>query len=180
MPARLRTTAVALLGAVVLAPASAASAAPGNPAGRVDAPRPFLAELDGVFAGHPCPAAAPAGALCITDVVTGRILGTGRVTGRFEVVFDVAAADDEGCAPIRKQGVLATSDGDRLNLDASGRFCFPTSVADYVYRVTGGTGRFGGARGAGIWHVPAPERFDPADSSGSGPELLVGILAARR
>src|SRR5262249_24506127 len=52
------------------------------------------------------------------------------------------------------------ADGDRLDMEAEGTFCFNTAVALYTFTVVGGTGRFAEASGSGSWLVPAPTTFD--------------------
>lgn len=147
------------------------------PAGAADAgPRPFVAVLDGAFAFGACPDGAPTGAQCLTDEVTGRVPGIGPVTGTFEVVFDVGAFVDQ-CGPIRKRGSLVARNGDRLDIEAVGTFCFTNNIAVYVFTITDGTGRFEGAAGEGAWYVPAPTTFD--GSAGTGREYLYGSATLR-
>lgn len=97
------------------------------------------------------------------------------MTGSFEVVFDVAQFGEDGCGPIRKEGSFTAANGDRLDVEAEGTFCFGTQVATYEFQVVGGTGRFAGSSGGGSWLVPASATFDGV--AGTGDELLDGVLA---
>lgn len=123
-----------------------------------------------------CPAEvpAPAGALCLHDEVVGHMTHLGRTTGSFEVVFDLAAFREDTCGPISKQGSFIAANGDWLDVEAEGTFCFSTLVAVYQFRITGGTGRFVSASGGGAWVVPPPATFDGV--SGTGDEFLTGTL----
>lgn len=135
---------------------------------------PFKGQILGSFFFYPCPPGAPEGALCLHDEVVGRLTHLGRTTGSFEVVFDLAEFGEDSCGPIRKQGSFTAANGDQLEVEAEGRFCFDTVVAEYQFRITGGTGRFVGASGGGSWVVPAPATFD--GTSGTGGEFLTGTL----
>src|SRR5215203_67477 len=135
---------------------------------------PLKGDVLGSFFFHACPVEAPVGALCLHDDVTGTLTHLGKTTGSFDVVFNVAAFDDEGCGPIRKQGSFTAANGDRLDIEAEGTFCFRTQVAMYQFRITGGTGRFASSTGSGSWVVPAPATFDGV--AGTGDEFLDGIL----
>jgi len=143
------------------------------PAGAESTP-PLKGEVLGSFFFHACPAEAPAGALCLHDDVTGTLTHLGLTTGTFEVVFDVAVFGQDGCGPIRKKGSFTAANGDRVDVEAEGTFCFGTQVARYDFQVTGGTGRFAGSSGTGSWLVPAPAMFDGV--TGTGDEFLNGVL----
>jgi hypothetical protein len=136
--------------------------------------RPLKGEVLGSFAFHACASGAPADALCLHDEVLGHLTHLGRTTGSFEVVFDVAAFGEDTCGPIRKRGSFVAANGDRLDIEAEGTFCFSTRVALYEFRVVGGTGRFAEASGSGSWLVPPPTTFDGV--SGTGDESLLGVL----
>ena len=136
--------------------------------------RPLKGEVLGSFFFHACPADAPAAALCLHDEVEGHLTHLGKTTGTFEVVFDVAKFGADSCGPIRKKGSFLAANGDRLDLEAEGTFCFSTVVAIYDFRITGGTGRFDGATGRGAWLVPAPATFDGVN--GTGDETLMGVV----
>jgi len=166
MKSGFRSLVLATLVAVGIAAWAAAAAAAGI--------TPLKADLLGSFFFHDCPAETPAGSLCLHDDVMGHLTGFGRTTGSFEVVFDAAAFDQDGCGPIRKQGSLVNAHGDRLDFKAEGRFCFSTVVALYQFEITGGAGRFAGASGSGSWLVPAPATFDGV--AGTGDEILLGVF----
>ena len=84
--------------------------------------------------------------------------------GSFEVVFDEAAFVG-GCRPIRKKGSFVAANGDQLDVEAEGKFCFTTLVATYEFKVTGGSGS---------WLVPPPTTFDGV--AGVRDEILEGAL----
>jgi hypothetical protein len=151
--------------AITMAAAAAPAAA--------EAATPLKGDAVGSFFFHGCPAGAPADALCLHDDVRGTLSRTGLTTGSFEVVFDLAAFVD-GCGPIAKQGSFTSATGDRLDVEAAGTFCFNTLVAEYEFRVTGGSGRFAGATGGGSWVVPAPTTFDGV--AGVGDEFIDGTI----
>jgi hypothetical protein len=144
------------------------------PAG-AESTSPLKGDILGSFFFHACPAEAPVGALCLHDDVTGTLTHLGRMTGSFEVVFDVAQFGEDGCGPIRKEGSFTAANGDRLDVEAEGTFCFGTQVATYEFQVVGGTGRFAGFSGGGSWFVPPPATFDGV--AGTGDEFLDGVLA---
>jgi hypothetical protein len=134
---------------------------------------PLKGDVLGSFFFHDCPAGTQAGALCLHDDIVGTLTHLGRSTGSFEVVFDAAAFVD-GCGPIRKKGSFTAANGDQLDVEAEGTFCFTTLVATYAFQVTGGTGRFAGSSGSGSWLVPPPTAFDGV--AGVGDEILEGVL----
>jgi hypothetical protein len=136
--------------------------------------RPLKGEVVGSFAFHACDAEAPAAALCLRDEIAGHLTHLGKTTGTFEVVFDVASFGADGCGPIRKKGSFVAANGDRLDVEADGTFCFSTSVAIYEVQITGGSGRFEDATGRGAWLVPAPATFDGV--KGTGDESLMSVL----
>jgi hypothetical protein len=140
--------------------------------------RPLTADLVGAFAFGACPASAPAGALCLHDSVSGPVSGLGRSTGEFDVLIDVAASGANGCAPANKRGSFVAANRDRLDVTARGSFCFATSVATYVFTVTGGSGRFACAKGTGTWLVPPPSSL--IGTGGEGDEYLRGTIRLHR
>jgi len=73
-----------------------------------------------------------------------------------------------------KAGKLHRANGDRLDVEAAGKFCFATAVATYEFQITRGAGRFAGSSGSGSWLVPAPATFDGV--AGTGDEFLDGVL----
>src|SRR5689334_8574691 len=121
--------------AAVLAAALPALAVPAVAAAHADPVRgkPLHATLAGDFAFGACPAGAPAGALCLHDVLSGTIDGVGPVYGEFDVAIDAAHTGPDNVAPIAKRGSFTTTNGDRLNLVAAGSFDFTASVARYTY-----------------------------------------------
>jgi len=137
--------------------------------------RSFRADLVGAFAFGACPAGAPTGAMCLHDHVSGPISYLGRASGEFDVIIDSAATGADGCAPVSKRGSFVASDGDRLNVDARGRYCYATSTATYRYSFAGGSGRFVAATGTGTWLVPAPNSLN--GTGGTGDETLRGTIA---
>ena len=143
-----------------------------GPAGAESA-TPLKGDVLGSFFFHSCPAGTVPGATCLHDDIAGNLTHLGRSAGSFDVVFDTAAFVD-GCGPIRKQGSFTAANGDRLDLEAEGTFCFTTLIANYNFRVTGGRGRFAGASGSGTWVVPPPTTFDGV--AGVGDEILEGVL----
>lgn len=153
-------------GAVVVAGAAAPAQAQST--------TPLKGDVLGSFFFHACPSNTPPGALCLHDDITGTLTHLGRTTGSFEVVFDTAAFGPDTCGPIKKQGSFTAANGDRLDLEAEGTFCFSTLVAIYDFRITGGTGRFAGSSGSGSWLVPPPTTFDGV--AGVGDEFFLGGL----
>ena len=131
-------------------------------------------DLVGAFEFGPCPAGSPTGALCLHDSVRGSLSPLGPITGEFDVVIDAAASGPDGCSPADKQGSLVVASGARVDVVASGRYCFATSAADYRFTITGGSGQFAEATGKGAWAVPAPREFN--GTSGEGDEHLQGTI----
>ena len=134
---------------------------------------PLKGDGQGSFYFHPC-SDAGSNELCLHDDVTGTLTQLGITRGSFEVIFDIPAFDANGCGPIRKQGSFFAANGDRLDIEAQGTFCFSTLVATYEFRITGGTGRFTGASGGGSWLVPPPATFDGV--AGIGDEFFSGVV----
>jgi uncharacterized membrane protein YgcG len=144
------------------------------PAGAESTP-PLKGDVVGSFFFHACPPEARPMSACLHDDITGTLAHLGRTTGSFEVVFDLAAfGGANNCGPIRKQGSFIAANGDRLDVEAEGTFCFGTLVATYDFQVTGGTGRFAGSGASGSWLVPPPTSFDGV--AGVGEEFLEGVL----
>jgi hypothetical protein len=139
--------------------------------------RPLNADLVGVFEFGPCPAGAPTGASCLSDQVSGAISNFGDSTGKFDVVIDTLAIGSDGCSPAEKHGSFVSTRGDRLDVTATGKYCWATSTATYAFTITGGSGRFAAASGSGTWLVPAPREFD--GTGGVGDEYLRGTIVRR-
>ena len=100
----------------------------------------------------------------------------GNVTDSFTVNIDFSHPIANGFFLVSKTGSLFAANGDRVDLAMVGSFNAATFDVHYVFVVTGGTGRFAGATGAGTWHVPPPTVFDPTTGVGSGSEFFDGML----
>jgi hypothetical protein len=121
---------------------------------------------------------APPPLLTLADSVSGNATVMGDVTGSFIVTIDFnqPVGTGTGLVLVSKTGSLVAANGDRVNLEMIGTFNVTTFDVHYIFFVTGGTGRFQGARGIGTWHVPPPAVFDPVTGSGSGSELFDGVI----
>jgi hypothetical protein len=169
--------AVAAAAAVAAVAAAAWFAAPSALAGDGHRDAALNEQFAGVFTFHACPASAPPGGFCLTDVLTGDLPGVGAVTGTFEVDIENGSTGADGCAPIVKHGSFTTADGSLIDIDASGVFCNASGIASYRYTVNGGTGPYRAARGHGIWLVPPATAFTA--TGGNGPEVFFGTFDAR-
>jgi hypothetical protein len=165
---------VVVLGAAVLALTAVTLA----PAKAPTYDRPLNADLIGDFTFVSCPAGAPPGGLCLHDRVSGEISDLGSSTGEFDVMIDALAVGADGCSPISKLGSFVVANGDRLDVSASGRYCFATSTATYDFTLTGGTGSLAGTRGSGTWLVPQPSSLSA--TGGEGAEYLRGTITYPR
>jgi hypothetical protein len=137
--------------------------------------RPFDADLVGEFTFGACPAGAPAAGLCLHDRLSGPLSDLGSSTGEFDVVIDVAASGADNCAPATKTGSFVAANGDRLRVNAAGRYCFATSTTNYAFSIVGGTGGLAGTSGAGTWAVPPPSTLNAM--GGAGEEHLRGTIS---
>jgi hypothetical protein len=115
---------------------------------------------------------APPPLLTLSDSVSGKSDGLGKVTGSFTVTVDFNHPIANGFVLVSKTGSLVAANGDTINLAMVGTFNVTTFDVHYVFVVTGGTGRFAGATGNGTWDVPPPTTFDPTTGSGSGTEIF--------
>jgi hypothetical protein len=113
-------------------------------------------------------------ALCLRDDVAGRLTHWVKRSAVSKLFSTQQQFGEGGCGPIRKEGTFTAANGDQLEVEAEGTFCFGTQVATYEFRVTEGTGRFVGASGSGSWFVPPPATFDGVD--GTEDEFLNGLL----
>ena len=119
------------------------------------ADQPFKASMSESFV----PVACPAGTLCANALGRGNAAGMGNTTETSLGIVDLARWSSEtGCAPEAATTTLMAANGDQLFLTTNGAFCQtgPTTAVDSgTYQVTGGTGRFAGARGSGAYVTQA-------------------------
>lgn len=106
------------------------------------------------FAVTPCPPAAPAKALCATGHGDGAVPGPGATTEVVRATAVLAHPDPvTGCAP-EVATVRLMPRGGAVMLHLTGQFCQTsphTSIEVGYYLVTGGSGRFRGAGGHGVY-----------------------------
>jgi hypothetical protein len=159
----------AMVGLVVLAAATTRGQdQPGN-----------TSEFGGRLVGNFSTTALPP-LLTLADSVSGNAEGLGQVTGSFTVSIDFNHPIADGFVLVSKTGSLVAANGDKINLAMVGTFNVTTFDVQYVFVVTGGTGRFAGATGNGTWDVPPPSTFNQATGSGSGSEIFRGTITLPR
>lgn len=106
-----------------------------------------------VFYEQDAPAACPAGKqssafYCLTFQGNGQAVGYGTINmTRIAIVTTVADSND--CHTVTSTGSLETSRQDRITFTAPGTYCAASGTWSYTYKITGGTGKYRGARGSG-------------------------------
>ena len=110
---------------------------------------PFQATVAETFTLAPC---APVPSLCVSTMGSGHATHLGQIDEAAAAVVDLASHAGPGCFSETRTTTLTAASGDQLTLDATGHNCAigaTTVTAMDAYVVTGGTGRFSGARGGG-------------------------------
>jgi hypothetical protein len=136
---RISLVVIALMAVMVVVPLQASAASP----------VPFRATVAETFTAALCD---PFPSLCITTGGRGHATHLGRIREAATVVSDLASNPAPGCHTETRMTTLIAANGDKIMLNATGRNCAtgPTTVtAVDAYVVTGGTGRFIGAKGSG-------------------------------
>jgi len=64
--------------------------------------------------------------------------------------------------------------GSAIHVEAVGNLCKTPGTAQYVYVVTGGTGRLRHAHGCDVWQIPVADAY--VSGGGWGKEILTGSL----
>lgn len=106
----------------------------------------FRASISETFTAAPC----GTWSRCIHAVGTGHAIHMGKVSEDATIVVDTNPADlQNGCAPETRTTKLTAANGDTITMHGTGFSCDATSSAHDNYIITGGTGRFRGARGWG-------------------------------
>lgn len=107
---------------------------------------PFHASISETFTAAPCGPSSR----CIHAVGTGHTTHLGKVSEDATIVVDTNPADlQNGCAPEVRTTTLTAANGDKITMHGTGFSCDATSNAHDNFVITGGTGRFHGARGSG-------------------------------
>jgi len=113
----------------------------------------FSARIDSINTAHFC---GP-GLLCIDAVGTASIPYLGKSIGVYQGTLDFSTIDpNTGCGPNPGNFTITAANGDTLVLALDGMHCqstleAPLGLTSGRYTVTGGTGRFEGATGGGIF-----------------------------
>jgi hypothetical protein len=165
---------------IALPPLSAqdATATP-QPAGE---PIPFnskyirlFIEFDQEFTGTACPEGSPANAFCLDVSGTGTSVLFGDLTLARSLVADIRGDLDEfDRASVVSSGTLTDAEGDTVDFALRGVLYPRDGTADYIYLITGGTGKFDGAKGHGAVLIPPPT------SGSTGTEIWIGSLQLPR
>ncbi len=135
-----------------------------------EAPMVLALKFAQKFTPTKCPDGSPTGAFCLNVSGTANDPVLGEVTMARVAVLNFAGEKDKNqCVPASTDGTL-TIGSDTITYTAPGVFCPKTSIATYAYQVTGGTGAYANATGAGTIDVP------PASSSSTGVENWSGTL----
>ncbi len=111
-------------------------------------PMKFSAMVQEHYSLAPC-GAAPT--LCVHATGTGHASLLKKVTEVASVTFNYTKALSDGCIPEVRKTTLSAPNGDRIFMHATGVGCGTPNqgTSGDTYVVTGGTGRFAGARGTG-------------------------------
>jgi hypothetical protein len=135
---------------------------------------PFAGAFQVVFADQytaaTCSGTHPIGTICVTTSGTGQETGLGTIS-LSRTSIDAAGGADS-CGPATTQGALTLAAGDIVTFTGTGTFCRATQVADFTYKITGGTRNYLHATGSGTIQVPRPT------SSTTGTETWTGTLHA--
>lgn len=144
--------------AVALSPVTARAAAAPS--------RSLSVNFEQTFALMSCPGDVPAGFTCLEVTGTAKSTALGRLSFERTVLFDLRRFDKlhPTCIPDETSGTVLLPKG-RLNFRAPGSVCLIDGSASYGVIITGGTGAYRGALGAGQITVP------PQSSPGKGREL---------
>jgi hypothetical protein len=110
---------------------------------------PFSATFSEDGPAFPCPFPT----LCITIHGTGQASHLGQAVETSSATLNLLSLQTIGCSAEARTAVLMGANGDELDvLFIDGQTCMtsPTSgESHYAFAITGGTGRFDGARGSG-------------------------------
>jgi hypothetical protein len=126
----------------------------------------FSVNFQQQFKSIACPGEAPEGFHCLDVTGKGNTSALGTLTFERIVLFDLRKFDKQHptCIPDETSGTLVLPAG-RLDCRAPGSVCLIDGSANYGFIITGGTGAYQGAVGAGRITVP------PQTSAGTGREL---------
>jgi hypothetical protein len=126
----------------------------------------FSVDFQQKFKSTACPAGAPDGFYCLYVTGKAKTSALGTLTFERTVFFDLRKFDKQHptCIPDETSGRLVLPKGS-LKFRAPGSVCMIDGTANYGLIITGGTGAYEGAVGAGRITVP------PQTSAGNGREL---------
>jgi hypothetical protein len=135
-------------------------------------------QLNGVFAGHfmlgDCPAGAPAEVGCWPIDGVGVVPGLGRTTVRFTLFDEEHLSESCSVASTPDATFTIPGKGD-LYLVGKEAACHSAGVASMSFTVTGGSGAFAAATGAGVLRAEIG-RPDPTHPEGPARLAWTGTL----
>jgi hypothetical protein len=110
---------------------------------------PFRAQLTQAATFAACPTGTPTSVVCVAQTGTGTATLLGRMTKESLVVLTFVSPT---CVTFIEYTTFSAANGDTITAVQNGTGCFTsptTAVGNATYTVTGGTGRFRGAKGSG-------------------------------
>ncbi len=137
---------------------------------------PFSATFSEDGPAVPCPFPT----LCITIHGTGQASHLGQTVETSSATLNLLSLQTTGCSAEARTAAFVGANGDELDvLFIDGQTCMtsPTSgESQYVFAITGGTGRFVGARGSGT--ARAGFTLATSSSPGSSFTTLSGAISS--
>ena len=136
----------------------------------------FSAKIDSSNTAHFCGPTL----LCIDAVGTASIPFLGKSIAVYQGTLDFSTIDpNTGCGPNPGTFTITAANGDTLVLTLDGMHCqstpeAPLGLTSGRYTVTGGTGRFEGATGGGVFKDT--QTSSNPDFSGTDTSELEGVL----
>ena len=136
----------------------------------------FSAKIDSSNTAHFCGPTL----LCIDAVGTASIPYLGKSIAVYQGTLDFSTIDPStGCGPNPGTFTITAANGDTLVLTLDGMHCqstpeAPLGLTSGRYTVTGGTGRFEGATGGGVFRDT--QTSSNPDFSGTDTSEFVGVL----
>jgi len=96
----------------------------------------------------PCPATQTPTNLCYTleDDASASSLGMVSFNGT-DILYELQGGTN--CGPAERTGALMLAEGDTITIHAMGPYCVPGYAVSFNFTVTGGTGQYRHASGAG-------------------------------
>jgi hypothetical protein len=124
----------------------------------IPASGPFNLSFATHYALSSCVTVEPAGTLCVTTTGTGHGANGATSLPSAQLQQSSVYLPDDGttCATATTSGSVQFTQADGFTFTGKGTFCRAVQAATFTYTITGGTGAYAGASGAGMIYVPPP------------------------